>query len=77
MPDNDHVPLFWEEVADTFKNDPDVMFRLYEGPWLNFYSARHEPRYVEVLESGGRAVQHDLGRDPADAADAGVVGPAL
>ena len=32
MPDNDHSPLFWEEVAQTFKNDPNVMFRLQEEP---------------------------------------------
>jgi endoglucanase len=32
MPDNDHTPLFWEEVADAFKNDPDVIFRLQEEP---------------------------------------------
>jgi endoglucanase len=33
MPDNDHVPLFWEEVANTFKSDPNVIFRLYEEPY--------------------------------------------
>ncbi len=33
MPDNDHVPLVWEEMANTFKNDPNVIFRLYEEPW--------------------------------------------
>jgi endoglucanase len=33
MPDNDHVPLVWEEIANTFKNDPNVIFRLYEEPW--------------------------------------------
>jgi hypothetical protein len=33
MPNNDHVPLVWEEVADTFKNDPNVIFRLYEEPY--------------------------------------------
>jgi hypothetical protein len=38
MPDNDHVPLFWEEVASAFKDDPDVIFRLYEEPWPNFYA---------------------------------------
>ena len=32
LPDNDHAPLFWEEVADTFKNDSNVMFRLQEEP---------------------------------------------
>ena len=32
MPDNDHTPLFWEEVATTFKNDPDVLFRLQNEP---------------------------------------------
>ena len=39
MPDNDHVPLFWEEMASTFKNDPDVIFRLYEEPWPESNSA--------------------------------------
>jgi endoglucanase len=32
MPDNSHAPLFWEEVADTFKDDPNVIFRLQEEP---------------------------------------------
>ena len=32
MPDNDHTPLFWEEVASTFRNDPNVIFRLQEEP---------------------------------------------
>jgi hypothetical protein len=32
LPDNDHAPLFWEEVASTFKNDPNVIFRLQEEP---------------------------------------------
>jgi endoglucanase len=35
MPDNDHVPLVWEEIANTFKNDPNVIFRLYEEPYPN------------------------------------------
>jgi hypothetical protein len=34
LADNDHAPLFWEEVADTFKNDPNVIFRLEEEPAL-------------------------------------------
>ncbi|MGO9903371.1 MAG: cellulase family glycosylhydrolase [Solirubrobacteraceae bacterium] len=32
LPDNDHAPLFWEEVAETFKSDPNVIFRLQEEP---------------------------------------------
>ena len=32
LPDSDHAPLFWEEVAQTFKNDPNVIFRLQEEP---------------------------------------------
>jgi endoglucanase len=32
MPDNDHTPLFWEEVANTFKGDRNVMLRLQEEP---------------------------------------------
>ena len=37
MPDNDHVPLVWEEIANTFKSDPNVIFRAYEEPWPEFY----------------------------------------
>ena len=33
MPDNDHAPLVWQEIANTFKNDPNVIFRLYEEPY--------------------------------------------
>jgi hypothetical protein len=32
MPDNDHSPKFWQSVANTFKNDPNVIFRLKEEP---------------------------------------------
>ena len=34
LADNDHSPLFWEEVANTFKSDPYVMFRLEEEPYV-------------------------------------------
>jgi hypothetical protein len=33
MPDNDHAPAFWQSVANTFKGDPDVVFRLKEEPY--------------------------------------------
>jgi len=33
MPDNDHAPAFWQSVANTFKNDPKVIFRLKEEPY--------------------------------------------
>ena len=32
MPDNDHTPAFWQSVANTFKSDPAVIFRLQEEP---------------------------------------------
>lgn len=32
LPDNDHAPLFFEELATTFKDDPSVVFRLQEEP---------------------------------------------
>jgi hypothetical protein len=32
MPDNDHTPLFWQQVANAFKDDPNVMLRLQEEP---------------------------------------------
>jgi hypothetical protein len=38
LADNDHAPLFWEEVANFFKNDPNVMFRLEQEPTLTYGS---------------------------------------
>jgi hypothetical protein len=42
MADADHSPAFWQSVAATFKNDPAVIFDLYNEPgwvdwncWLN------------------------------------------
>lgn len=42
MADADHSPTFWRSVATTFKNDPAVVFDLYNEPygidwncWLN------------------------------------------
>jgi hypothetical protein len=34
LTDNSHAPLFWEEVADFFKSDPYVTFRLEQEPEL-------------------------------------------
>jgi endoglucanase len=33
MNDNSHSPAFWQSVAETFKNDPNVIFRLKEEPY--------------------------------------------
>jgi YVTN family beta-propeller protein len=33
MADQDHSPAFWASVASTFKNDPAVIFDLYNEPW--------------------------------------------
>jgi hypothetical protein len=33
MPDNDHSPAFWESVAGTFKNDPAVVFDVFNEPF--------------------------------------------
>jgi hypothetical protein len=38
LADNDHAPLFWEEVANFFKNDPNVIFRLEQEPTLGYGS---------------------------------------
>jgi hypothetical protein len=38
LADNDHAPLFWEEVASFFKNDPDVIFRLEQEPTMGYGS---------------------------------------
>jgi hypothetical protein len=33
MPDADHATAFWQSVANTFKSDPAVVFRLKEEPF--------------------------------------------
>jgi endoglucanase len=33
MPDRDHAPAFWSSVARTFKEDPGVVFDLYNEPY--------------------------------------------
>ena len=35
MPDRDHAPDFWRGVAASFKNDPAVMFDLFNEPHLD------------------------------------------
>ena len=36
MADADHSPAFWTSVANQFKNNPAVMFELFNEPYLNF-----------------------------------------
>lgn len=31
-PDEDHAPIFWQQVADQYKNQPSVMFDLFNEP---------------------------------------------
>lgn len=33
MPDSDHSPAFWSQVATTFKSNPDVVFDLFNEPF--------------------------------------------
>lgn len=41
MASADHSPLFWTEVATAFKNDPHVLFDLYNEPHDVSWSAWH------------------------------------
>lgn len=36
MADSAYGPQFWKSVANTFKNDPDVMFDLYNEPHVSW-----------------------------------------
>ncbi|HEY8767548.1 MAG TPA: cellulase family glycosylhydrolase, partial [Dehalococcoidia bacterium] len=38
MPDADHAPAFWSSVAATFKNNPGVIFDLFNEPFWNPWS---------------------------------------
>ena len=39
MPDADHAPTFWTQVAAAFKGDPAVIFDLYNEPFVSFDNA--------------------------------------
>lgn len=34
MPDLDHTPAFWSSIATTFKNDPFIIFDLFNEPYI-------------------------------------------
>ena len=36
MPNSSHFPLLFEELATEFKNDPNVILKLYEEPYPNY-----------------------------------------
>jgi hypothetical protein len=38
MPDADYSPTFWSSVASTFKNDPAVLFDLFNEPYWDVWS---------------------------------------
>ena len=40
LPDRTHAPLFWSQVASTFKDNPLVMFELFNEPFLGESQAK-------------------------------------
>jgi hypothetical protein len=37
MPDADHAPAFWSSVASTFKDDPFIIFEMYNEPYTTIW----------------------------------------
>ncbi|HVY22949.1 MAG TPA: cellulase family glycosylhydrolase [Steroidobacteraceae bacterium] len=35
LPDQDHAPEFWKELASTYKDYPNVMFELFNNPYID------------------------------------------
>jgi hypothetical protein len=45
MADADHSPAFWTSVATKFKDDPDVIFDLYNEPFVSTSNAATSDAY--------------------------------
>ena len=75
MPDNDHVPLAWEEIANTFKSDPNVIFRLYEEPWPE--STGTGLATWQCWSQGDVQYGTTFGPHPADASHAQFLEPSI
>lgn len=46
MADADHAIAFWTSVADTFKNNPAVLFELFNEPFMNFDFSGNSWTYI-------------------------------
>lgn len=51
MPDRDHSPTFWREVATAYRDDTSVVFDLFNEPWP--YGEPHSTRAWECWRDGG------------------------
>ncbi len=51
MPDRDHSVDFWREVATAYKDDPSVIFDLFNEPWP--YADVDTPRAWQCWRDGG------------------------
>ena len=64
MPDADHAPVFWSSVASSFKNDPGVVFDLFNEPHLSdvlpagldYWACWQSGCTVPTLYSNGQAI---------------------
>lgn len=62
MADDDHSIAFWTSVAKTFKGDPNVIFELFNEPYL-FWLGANETDWG-VLQNGGGETQYVTGGTP-------------
>jgi len=51
MPDRDHSLTFWSQVASAYKDDPGVVFDLFNEPWP--YGEVDSPRAWQCWRDGG------------------------
>jgi endoglucanase len=51
MPDRDHSLEFWRQVADSYKDDPAVVFDAFNEPWP--YDEESSPRAWQCWRDGG------------------------
>jgi endoglucanase len=62
FPDEDHSPAFWSSVASTFKNDPGVIFDLFNEPFDYWVT---NPDHWAGWLNGDTQTQYTTGGNPA------------
>lgn len=53
MPDRDHSPAYWTLMANSFKDDPAVIFDLYNEPWPNNGNNSTSGKEWKCIRDGG------------------------
>jgi aryl-phospho-beta-D-glucosidase BglC (GH1 family) len=64
MADADHSVAFWTSLASTFKGYPNVIFELFNEPFLDQSSLEDDAPWADLLNGGGTFSSYVTGGNP-------------